>query len=322
MDDSTAILIGLAVMVVLVATVMFLVIPEPSHMAVVATDRLDLAVLAFRNSSSWVGADETVRARVESALVNEPGISVFSRSDLDSLLAEQMMSGTGLIDQATAIEIGSLTGVNKLITGIVYSAERRQEPATVCLAWENGACAEEGPGVRYLVQVSAQVSVVNTQTGLIERSLDASGSDSITLPAETTFDGYGRLLANAADQIAGSVTSSLSEAYTRELRYGLYGDYRTKRDGFIGRDEASRFSTSDGDVYLIVHATRAQNGELFDVDWTGEASGFDQRVEDVISNGDWRLYSLDLSNLVPGRYVAHGILNGIEVFTVPFTIVP
>ena len=78
MDDSTAILVGLAVVVVLIATLMFFVIPEPSQRAIVATDRLDLAVLSFRNSSTWDGAGETVRARVESALVNATGINVFA----------------------------------------------------------------------------------------------------------------------------------------------------------------------------------------------------------------------------------------------------
>jgi len=322
MDDSTAILVGLAVVVVLVATLMFFMIPEPSQRAVVATDRLDLAVLSFRNSSTWDGVDETVRARVESTLVNEPGINVFSRSQLDSLLAEQMMSETGLIDAATAVKIGSLTGVSKLITGTVYGVDTRAETATVCLSWQNGSCVEEGPGTRYTARILAQVSVVNTQTGLIERSLDASGSDSVTLPAETSFGGFDTLLANAAGEIASSVTSSLSAAYTRELRYGLYEDYEVKRDGFVGRSESTRFSTSDGEIHLIVHFTRAQSGELFDVTWIDSTSSFSYHVEDVVSNGDWRLYSLDVSGMTLGRYFVRGFFNGTQVFEIPFTITP
>jgi len=120
MDDSTAILVGLALAVVLIVSLMFFVIPEPAQRAIVATDRLDLAVLSFRNSSTWEGVDETVRARVESTLVNEPGINVFSRAQIDSLLAEQMMSESGLIDATTAVKLGSLTGVSKLITGSIH----------------------------------------------------------------------------------------------------------------------------------------------------------------------------------------------------------
>jgi len=322
MDDSTAVLVGLAVVVVLIATLMFFVIPEPSQRAIIATDRLDLAVLGFRNSSTWEGVDETVRARVESALVNEPGINVFSRAQLDSLLAEQMMSESGLIDAATAVEVGSLTGVSKLITGTVYGVDTRADAATVCLSWENGACAKEGPGTRYSVRILSQVSVVNTQTGIIERSLDTAGTDSVTLPAETSFGGFDTLMANASAEIAGYVTSTLSVAYTRELRYGLYEDYEEKQDGFVGRSESARFSSSDGEIHLIVHFTRAQPSELFDVTWTDSSASFSKQVEDVVSNGDWRVYSLDVSSMTSGRYFVRGFFNGTEVFEIPFTITP
>ncbi|TFH08293.1 MAG: hypothetical protein E4H08_08035 [Candidatus Atribacteria bacterium] len=320
MDDSTAVLVGLIVVVILVATLMFFVIPEPAHRAVIATDRLDLAVLNFKNGSTWDGADETVRARVEGALVNAPGINVFSRSQLDTLLAEQMLSQSGLIDAATAVALGSLTGVSKLITGTVTGVDTRADATSICLSWENGACSQEVPGTRYSVQILSQISVVNTTTGLIERSVNATGSDSITLPAETTFGGFDSLLANAATQIADSITSSLSAAYTRELRYGLYTGYQERREGFIGMDESAHFSASDEEIFLIVHITRAQAGELFDVVWSDSMASFDKQVEDVVSDDDWRLYSLDVSSLSAGRYFVRGALNGTEVFEIPFTV--
>lgn len=322
MDDSTAILVGLALAVVLIVSLMFFVIPEPAQRAIVATDRLDLAVLSFRNSSTWEGVDETVRAHVESALVNEPGINVFSRSQLDSLLAEQMMSESGLIDAATAVKLGSLTGVSKLISGTVVGVDTLAEATTVCISWEHGACAQEAPGTQYSVQILTQISVVNTNTGLIERSVDATGTSSVTLPAETAFGGFDSLLVNAASDIANSVTSSLSEAYTRELRYGLYTGYEVKREGFVGTDEAARFASTDGDIHLIVHFTRAQQGELFDVTWSNSSATFDKQVEDVVSDNDWRIYSLNLSGMSPGRYFVRAFFNGTVVFEIPFTITP
>jgi len=322
MDDSTAILVGLALAVVLIVSLMFFVIPEPAQRAIVATDRLDLAVLSFRNSSTWESVDETVRARVESTLVNEPGINVFSRAQIDSLLAEQMMSESGLIDATTAVKLGSLTGISKLITGTVVAVDTQADATTICLTWENGACSEEAPGTRYSVEILSQVSVVNTQTGLIERSVDATGSASVTLPAETTFGGFDSLLAAAATEIAESVTSSLSAAYTRELRYGLYTDYEIKREGFVGIEESSRFTPSDGDIHLIVHFTRTQPEELFDVAWSDSSATFDKQVEDVVSDNDWRVYSLDVSGMSPGRYFVRGTLTGTAVFEIPFTITP
>jgi len=322
MDDSTAILVGLALAVVLIASLMFFVIPEPAQRAIVATDRLDLAILSFRNSSTWEGVDETVRAHLESALVNAPGINVFSRSQLDSLLAEQMMSESGLIDATTAVKLGSLTGVSKLVSGAVVGVDTRAEAATVCMTWENGACSQEAPGTRYSVQVLSQISVINTSTGLIERSVDAAGTSSVTLSAETSFGGFDSLLANAASEIAESVTSSLSNAYTRELRYGLYAEYETKREGFVGTEESARFASTEDDIHLIVHFTRAQQAELFDVAWSDSSETFDKQVEDVVSDNDWRVYSLNVSGMSPGRYFVRALLNGTAVFEIPFTITP
>ncbi len=322
MDDSTAVLIGLAVVVVLIVSLMFFAIPEPAQQVVVATDRLDLAVLSFQNGSTWEGVGETVRARVESTLVNEPGISVFSRSQLDSLLAEQMMSEIGMIDATTAVKLGSLTGVSKLITGTVIGVDTRADATTLCLTWENGACTQEAPGTRYSVQVLSQVSVVNTATGRIERTLDAKGSSSIILPAETSFGGFDSLLASAATQIGEYVSSSLAAAYTRELRYGLYDDYETKRQGYVGEDESSRFTSTDNEIYLIVHFTRTQRSDLFDVVWSDSAAIFEKRIEDVVSDNDWRVYALDVSGMSPGRYFVRASLNGTDVFEIPFTIAP
>jgi curli production assembly/transport component CsgG len=322
MDDSTAILVGLALAVVLIVSLMFFVIPEPAQRAIVATDRLDLAVLSFQNSSAWENIDETVRARVENALVNKPGINVFSRQQLDSLLAEQMMAGSGLVDANTTVKLGSLIGASKLITGTVVGVDTSADAATICLLWENGACSQEAPGTQYSVRIFSQISVVNTQTGLIERSVDATGTSSVTLPAETLFGGFDSLLVNAASEIADLVTSSLFVAYTREIHYGLYTSYEVKREGFVGSKESSRFSSTEGEIYLIVHFTRAQSGELFDVAWSDSSATFDKQVEDVVSDNDWRVYSLDVSGMSPGRYFVRGALNETAVFEIPFTITP
>ena len=227
-----------------------------------------------------------------------------------------------MVDASTAVRIGSLTGVSKLITGTVYSVDWREEETTVCLSWEGGVCTKEGPGTRYSVRLSAQVSVINTSTGLIEQSIDTTGTDSMTLPSGTLFGGHSRLLANASDSIAQSVISTVTSSYTREIRYGLYAEYEPKRHGFVGRREGTRFSPSDGEIYLIVYVVRAQANELFDVEWIHSTQDVKLRSEDVVSSGDWRLYSFDASQAAPGRYTVRGVLQGIEAFSIPFTVSP
>jgi len=321
MDETTSLLIALAVGVLLVATLFFLVIPEPAELAIIATERLDVAVLAFANSSSWPGAAGTLESRIETRLVNADGIDVYSRAQLDALLIEHALSGTGLIDPTTAVEIGSLTGVSKLITGSVYAVDTTARATEICVTWEDGNCVERSPATEYSVQIRAGVEVVDTRSGLIERALDLRASDATTLREGSLFGGFDSLLANAATTIAGDVQGALVAAYTREIRYGLYRSAEAKRAGFVGEGETTRFSQDDT-VHLIVHFTRIQEKDVFDVAWLGSEGLAVATVQDVVSPGEWRLYRLDASGLMPGRYRARGILNGIEAFDEPFTVSP
>ncbi len=321
MEDKTALLIALAVGIIVIVGLLFFVIPEPAERAVIATERLDIAVLAFRNSSSWSGVQETVRGRIETGLVNQSGIHVFSRTQLDALLVEQSLSATGLLDPATAVRIGSMTGVSKLVTGSVYAVDTSAEATTACAKWENGACVQTVPATTYAAKIAAQVEVIDARTGQIEQAMDVDGSDSTTVLQGTLFGGFDSLLADSASEIASEVAGNLTSTYTREIRYGLYENVETKRNGYVGKNETRRFAAGS-DVRLVLHYTRVRDGDLFDLDWTGPSGESVGHVEDVVSNGDWSLETLDSQTLAPGRYVVTGTLNGIVAFQEPFTLVP
>jgi len=322
LDDSTGLLIAIAVVVVLAATLFLLVIPEPSQRAVIANERLDVAVLAFTNSSSWPGVQDTLSGRIETKLVQQDGISVFSRAQLDALLMEHAMSDTGLLDPTTAVEIGTLTGVNKLITGSVYAVDTNARDTTICTSWQGGDCVDEAPATEYSARVRAQVEVIDTATGRIERALDLLGSDATTMRSTTTFGGFDSLLANASTTIAEEVVGSLTAAYTRELRFGLYSQAEAKRGGFVGEDESSRYSQSGDTIHLIVHFTRVLRSETFDVVWIAPDGSSLVEEADVVSAGEWRIYRFDATDLALGRYYVRGILGGAVAFDVPFSVVP
>jgi hypothetical protein len=322
MDESASILIAVVVGVLLIATLMFFYIPEPPNSAFVADTRFDVAILEFRNSSTWSGIEETVRSRTEAKLVNASAIDVFSRAQLDALLIERALDASGPIDAATAVEIGSLAGVSKLITGSVYAVDTRSDETTVCTDWTGGQCVTRIPGIAYSARVLAQIEVIDVDTGLIERVFDLDGSDSVSLPAESTFGGFDTLLANAASEIADEISWTLTSYYFRELRYGLYSEVEEKRGGYVGRAETDRFSAADGTASLIVHFTRMENREPFDVDWVTSSGETIQRDEDLVGGGDWRLYSLDLAGLAPGRYFVRAALSGALAFQQPFTVSP
>jgi hypothetical protein len=319
MNEQTGLLIALAVGIVLIASLFFFLIPEPSERAVVATERLDVAVLALRNSSSWPSVEETLRGRIETKLVNESAIDVFSRTQLDALLIERALSTTGFIDPSTAIEIGSLTGVSKLITGTVYGVDTRSDATTLCVAWQDGACVEEAPATRYSASILAQIEVIDARTGRIERSIDASGADNSTVREGTVFGGFDSLLANGANQISERVANALTTTYTRELRYGLYESVEPKRSGFVGKNPTLRFSAGSK-VHLIVHFTRVNTSDTFDLGWVDPNGTTIQAVEDVVSNGDWGHYTLDLEGYAPGRYRVQGFIDGTAAFDDPFSI--
>jgi hypothetical protein len=320
MDDKTGLLIAIVLGVLLVAALMTFIIPEPGERAVIATERLDLAVLKFNNSSSWDGIEETLRARVETKLVNTQGITVFSRTRLDELLTEQVLGESGFIDPATAARIGSLTGVSKLITGTVYGIDTRAEEITVCEEWKDGNCVRSVPATRHTVKVLSQIEVLNAASGQIEQARDVTGSASTTVKEGEVFSGYDALIARGADDIASDVASLLTSTYTREFRYGLYRDYKTKREGYVGIDETTRFDRADETAKLIVHFTRIRKDDLFELVWT-DPQGMDiETTEDIVSSGDWRLYTLNLSSPLSGRFTVRGILNGTKAFEKTFML--
>jgi len=322
MDDTAGILIAVAIGVALVAALFFLMIPEPAQRTVIATERLDVAVLTFGNSSAWSGAAETVRARIETKLVNTSGMSVFSRTRLDELLTEQMLGEVGLLDSATVAQIGSLTGVTKLLTGVVYGIETRSEETTVCEEWKDGDCIQSVPATQYSVRVLGQVEVLNAQTGQIERAEDLEGSASMIVKQGNTFAGYDALIAQSADDIASEVASLLTSTYTRELHYGLYSSYKAKRNGYVGQDETTRFSYSDSEAYLIVHFTRVRRDESFGLVWSDSEGTVVKQEDDLVSDGAWRLYRLDFAGVPSGRFTVTGTLNGIEAFEKAFILNP
>lgn len=322
MDDSTGILIALVVGVLLVAAFLVFLVPEPPEVAVIANERLDVAVLSFTNSSSWPSVGETLEGRIETSLVNAEGIDVYSRVQLDALLMEHALSGAGFLDPTTAVEIGSLTGVSKLITGAVYAADTGARETTVCTTWVNGNCVEEAPATEYSVRIRAGVEVIDARTGKIERAVDLTASDSTTLREGSFFGGFDSLFANAATTMAGEVESTLTAAYTREMRYGLFASVKTKQSGYVGSDQTSRFSSTGDTVHLIAHFTRVNRRDSFDLIWVAPDGTEISRMEDVVSQGEWRHYELDPSGLASGRYSVRGILAGVEAFDEPFTILP
>ncbi len=324
MDGTKAMVFSVFVGIAMIAALAAWMIPEPSQRAVVTMDRLDVVVLPFANSSSWPGAGDTVEARTEARLVQAPGIDVYNRSELDALLGDQVLGRLGLLDPETAERIGSLIGVTRLIGGTIYSVRFTEEETTICESWDGGTCVSAVPALDRSVRVLAQIEVVDATTGRIETAIDANGEATITTRQVEPFSGYDALVAAAADEIAADVASTLTDTYTRGLRYGLYRDVEEKRDGFVGQDESTRFRSA-GDaawVNLVIHYTRVKDDDEVTLLWLDDEMRVIDEDADVVSEGEWRLYRLGLEGLEEGRYTVIGVLNGVEAFAKPFIVEP
>ena len=89
--------------------------PEPPSIAVLDFDvigsGLDLAV------------GEALASVIQSALVRGGGLRVIERSKLAAVLTEQDLQVTNLVDPSTAVEIGRIAGVDRLVLGNLAAVE-------------------------------------------------------------------------------------------------------------------------------------------------------------------------------------------------------
>ena len=113
-------IVGLALGVVMITGCAHRVLVQPQ---VDVAQYQRVAVLAFETDSffSTVGqqlADEMVVELLEKA----KNIDVIERSRVDALMQEQQMARGGYVSQETAVKLGSLLGVQLIITGSVSVA--------------------------------------------------------------------------------------------------------------------------------------------------------------------------------------------------------
>ena len=80
-------------------------------------------------TSSGTNIDEgtriAIRELISSAIVNTNSYIIVERSQLDKVIKEQHFSHSGFVDDSQAIQIGRLTGANKVILSVVSATGNR-----------------------------------------------------------------------------------------------------------------------------------------------------------------------------------------------------
>lgn len=296
--------------------------PEPPKRVLIPEEEIRVAVAPFQDRvrNGELGAD--IQARIESALAGLPGIKVFSRSQLTAILEEQNLNLTGLVDPETALKLGGLTGVTKLVAGVVQQVSTGYEKISICTQWQlwPPACLETEPGTKITVTVVVQFQIFDAQNGLIE------AGDTITEQASknligSNLGGAESLLAEALDRVVRKIVAKVSARYTGELRYGFYTKVRRKQSSLIGENERRLFTTKDKQVVLLIHFIRVKTGSRFSVRWIGPQGEIIESPEQAVASDLWVPFALNLEGKAFGSWQVEGYLNGSKVFSDAFNYV-
>ncbi|MCB0760701.1 MAG: hypothetical protein KDC12_04190 [Flavobacteriales bacterium] len=85
--------------------------------------KFGIALMSFENSSTRRGLEAMVEAYVLEALttINDPFLKIVDRDNLQTIIDEQTLGMSGVIDEQTAASVGQLLGARALVTGTVLN---------------------------------------------------------------------------------------------------------------------------------------------------------------------------------------------------------
>ena len=89
-------------------------------------ERMGVAVLPFENKGASRDLGEIILDKMITVLWNQDRFKVMERAALNQVLAEQSLGQTGVIDAATAAEIGKGIGVDAIVIGSVAASDFRR----------------------------------------------------------------------------------------------------------------------------------------------------------------------------------------------------
>jgi len=317
MNDNVVLLVIFAVALLVVGVLMFQAyfIAEPPNQVVIPIEEVHAAVMPFQDLAGGGRLGLEMQNRIEAELVNRPGIKVFSRTQLATILAEQRFSALGLTDPSTSVELGHLTGVNKIIVGSVLRMYPVTENTWICTRWQlwPPACLESQPAVEVKLGLDVAFQIINAQTGQVEVARTASKTVARTLAAGSQIDPLS-LMPEVMEKIAAEIADQVQAGYTEEISYGFYKDVRKKAHGLEGVNPSKVFTRLDPQIILLVHIKRVRSGATFFVEWTSPDGTVIKTQELIVSDNMWLPLSLPLYNVAPGTWRVAGYLNGRNVF--------
>ncbi|MCH7575825.1 MAG: hypothetical protein IIA59_11965 [Candidatus Marinimicrobia bacterium] len=169
----------------------------------VAAQKLEnITVLPF---SGWTGnarsAQEYQNAltdKIATKIIQSHRFNVIDRTHLDKVLAEQDLHLTGLIDESTAVQMGKIAGVNKLIIGSFTRSSTELHKAVY-------SSGQKISDAYYSAVVQTSIKLLDVQSGRYLEAAEAEGTGK-------SSDQRNALL-NALDEVAAAVITSFEKYF-------------------------------------------------------------------------------------------------------------
>lgn len=136
-------------------------------------------------------------------LSKNPNFQVIERAQLKSVLGEQVLGRTGVIDDATAAQKGKLLGLNYLVYGKIISAGSERKDTEAYGVKVSKTTVRVNISVRMIDTATAALVWGDTVEGVVDLpSLDTGSSSQTT---SVTAEVYDQALKNAIQQITRKI---------------------------------------------------------------------------------------------------------------------
>jgi len=169
--------------------------------------KMRVGVVNFQNKtpSRVLGIGEAAADILGTILQKTDRFIVIPQQDLDSILSQQRMGATGVINPETAAKMGEVMGLNAIVTGAVTAYSEAEEGTDFIV----------GKSKKQIARVTVDYRIVDTTTGV---QLMADSGAGIYEKKVTTVLGAGGKASYDPDLRDGALRDALSKAMVNMMK--------------------------------------------------------------------------------------------------------
>ena len=227
-----------------------------------------LGIIGFESRTDGVNdrQAEAITDIFTRQLANSRSITVLERERLAFVAEEIGLSAAALVNQATAVEVGKIVGVEYVLTGSVTGLNQKTTAGVIPLSWFTPIPVDVATGSNE-VNATIDVRLIDTTTGVVRYAISEIGSSTSRVEG-LTFAGMGF----AGAEFGGLEGRAIEDAVNRlahrirEIIGGEYPHVISVAGSRITIDKGSGM-TSAGSLYLVYADGKSitnMQGEIID----------------------------------------------------------